>query len=423
MKDAVSAFPLFGLHQLWGQVLPAPLLLLFSLSFPCSLPAQEAETLTLSGIVRQVLTAHPRTQAAQARVQAALGMARQARAYPNPAFTFTNNDFALERSYGLTQSLEWPFKRNYRVGVAEAEEKMAEGEQNGVRQEVIAAAREAFLGVLLAQESDRVAQAFVEATQRLQGSTEKLFQEGDIAEFEVLKAGVEARRAKTDLEKVQNQLTTARSVLNLLLGRAIDTPLALEGSLLTPPSVPPLAELLPLAEEQNPLLVAQRQAVEREQLNLKLAWASLVPDFSVDVARGEDRQAGVTGPLVGLTFSFSLWDRKEGAIAAARSKVAEAEANVRATQLQVRQTLISAYRNWETARGQVEAFAKGLVVQAEQAAVLAEQSYREGAGDLLGVLDAERSLLTVRRDYAQALFDRQLAWVAVERAAGIGTDQ
>ncbi|MBI3303379.1 MAG: TolC family protein [Deltaproteobacteria bacterium] len=379
--------------------------------------------MTLQEVVRQVLSVHPLTQAARARVQAALGMARQARAYSNPAFTFTNNDFSFERTYGLTQSLEWPFKRTYRIGVAEAEERIAEGERNGVRQEVIAAAREAFLSVLLVQEGNRVAEAFVEATQRLQGSTEKLFQEGDIAEFEVIKARVEALRAETDLEKVRGQLKTARSGLNLLLGRSEDSPLALAGSLLTPPPVPPLAELLPLAEEQNPLLVAQRRVVEREQLNLKLAWASLMPDFSVDVSRGEDLKAGITGPFVGLTFSFPLWDRKEGAIAAARGKVAEAEANVRATQLQVHQTLLTAYRNWEIARGQVEAFARGLVVQAEQAAALAEQGYREGAGDLLGVLDAERSLLTVRRDYAQALFDLQMARVALERAAGTGTDQ
>jgi len=118
-----------------------------------------------------------------------------------------------------------------------------------------------------------------------------------------------------------------------------------------------------------------------------------------------------------------LWDRKEGATDAARHKLAEAEAMLRATQLQVHQTLLTAYNNWQIARDQADVFAKGLVVQAEQAATLAEQSYREGAGNLLGVLDAERSLLTVRRDYAQALFAMQLAWAAVERAAGIGTDQ
>jgi outer membrane protein, heavy metal efflux system len=385
--------------------------------------AQEDQSFTLPEVVKQVLAVHPLTQAAQARVTAALGMVRQARAYPNPAFTFTNNDFTFERTYSLTQPFEWPFKRTYRIGVAQADEQVAEREEKNVRQDVIAAAREAFLSVLLAQEGSRVAEVFVEATQRLQSSTEKLFQEGDIAEFEVIKARVEALRAETELEKVRGQFHTARSGLNLLLGRAEDLPLTLTGSLLPSPSVLALVELLSLAETQSPLLAAQRQALEREQLNLKLAWASLVPDFAVDVGHGEDRKAGITGPVVGLSFSFLLWDRKEGTIAAARSKVAEAEANVRAIQLQVHQAVLAAYHNWNVARGQVGAFAKGLVTQAEQAAALAEQSYREGASDLLAVLDAERSLLTVRRDYAQALFDMQLAWVTVERAAGIGTDQ
>src|SRR6266704_820959 len=83
--------------------------------------AQEEGALTLQQVVSQVLAVHPLTQAARARVQAALGMVRQARAYANPAFTFTNNEATEERTYGLTQSLEWPFKRTYRIGVAEAD--------------------------------------------------------------------------------------------------------------------------------------------------------------------------------------------------------------------------------------------------------------------------------------------------------------
>lgn len=396
---------------------------LFSLSLLSPILAQEVRTLTLQEAVRQVLAVHPLTQVAQARVKAALGTVRQAQAYPNPSFAFTNNDFTFERTYGFTQSFEWPLKRTYRIGVAEAEEQITEGEQESVRQDVIAAAREAFFTVLLAQEGERVAEAFAEATRHLQDSTEKLFQEGDIAEFDVMKVRVEAMRAGTDLEKAQGQLQTARSGLNLLLGRTENSPLVLAGSLLTSRSVRPLAELLSLAAEQHPLLTVQRRTVEREQLNLKLARAALLPDFSIDAARGEDRQAGVVGPLIGLSFSFPLWDRKEGATDAARHKLAEAEATLRATQLQVHQTLLTAYHNWQIARDQADAFAKGLVVQAEQAATLAEQSYREGAGDLLGVLDAERSLLTVRRDYTQALFTMQMAWVAVERAVGVGTDQ
>jgi len=396
-------------------------ILFFFLSAALPLCAQEEEVLTLSEVVRQVLAVHPLTQAAQARVEAMLETVRQTRAYPNPIFTFTHSDFSRERTYSLSQPLEWPFKRTYRIGVAKVEEQIAESDQEKMRQDLIATARAAFLNVLLAQEQSHVAEAFVETANQLRRSTDKLFQEGDIAEFEVIKARVEAMRAEKDLEKTYGQVETARASLNLLLGKEADPSLPLAGSLLQLPVVSPLEEFFTLAEEKNPLLTTQRQTLEREKLNLKLAWASLMPDLAIDVVRGEDLQAGIVGPGVSVVFSFPLWDRKEGAIAAARGKVVEAEATLRATRLQVHQALLIAYHNWEVAKGQVEAFMQGLIVQAEEAAVLAQRSYREGEGDLLGVLDAERGFLTVRRDYVQTLFERQMAWVALEQAAGIGT--
>src|SRR5215470_4578343 len=97
------------------------LLIVALLGEAAPLAAQETEPLTLSGVVKQVLTTHPLTQASLERVNVAVGLARQARAYPNPSFTFTNNDFTFERTYAFSQPLEWPFKRDYRIGVAESE--------------------------------------------------------------------------------------------------------------------------------------------------------------------------------------------------------------------------------------------------------------------------------------------------------------
>jgi len=394
--------------------------LLFSSS---SYAVEGGEPLTLSQTVQRVLTVHPLTRAAEARVQETLGLVRQAGAYANPTFTFEHNDPTQERTYILRQPLEWPFKRTYRIGVAAADERVAESEQSSVRQDLIAAAREAFFRFMLTQENFQSITAFVSITNQLLQSATRLFQEGDAPEFDVTKAKVEALRVATEAERVRGQLATARAVLNLLLEREEEHPVMLAGSLSTPPVVLALEELVARAEEQNPQLAAQRQVVERERLNVKLAWSALVPDPAIDMAKRDELSMGVSGPVIGLSFVVPLWDHKEGAIAAAGGKLAAAEATLRASRLQIRQTLLTAYRSWETASGQVAVFAQGLVVQAEEAAILAERRYREGEGDLLGVLDAQRSLLAVRRDYAQALFDRIMAWIALERAAGIAVDQ
>lgn len=378
------------------------------------------EPLSLHNVVQRVLATHPSTQAAQARVLTALGLTRQAGAYANPRFSFEDNDPPHEYTYGLTQPLEWPFKRTYRIGIAKADEQIAKSVQGETRQDLIAAAREAFFQVLLAQESSYIAETFAATTARLQEAVERRFQEGDVPEFEVTKARVESLRAATDLEKTKGQLTTVRAGLSLLLGEREEAPLVLNGSLLLALQVPSFAEVLTRAEEQNAQLTAQKQKVEREQMNLRLAWSVLVPDPEVSIAKKDI--VGVSGPVVGLSFSLPLWDRNEGAIAAARGQVEEAEATLRATRLQLHQSLLTAYRNWETATKQVEAFTQGLIAQAEESAALAQRSYEEGAEDLLSVFDAQRSLLSVRRDYTQALFDRDMAWVTVERSAGIATE-
>src|SRR5262245_56755221 len=112
------------------------------------LSAHPAGALTLQGAVHQVLVTHPLTPAAVARVQAALATMSQARAYPNPALTFTYNDPSRERTYTVRQPLEWPFQRTARIGAAAADVQSAEAEQAGIRQDLIAAAREAFFRAL-----------------------------------------------------------------------------------------------------------------------------------------------------------------------------------------------------------------------------------------------------------------------------------
>src|SRR5262249_11533669 len=152
----------------------------------------------------------------------------------------------------------------------------------------------------------------------------------------VTRSKVEALRVSTEMEKVQGQLSAAQTVLNLLLGLVDNLPLVIVVTLDTIQTIPPLVDLLLRAEEQNQLIVVLRQVVERERLNVKLAKSVLIPDPSIDLAKRDNVGVGVSGPIIGLSFVVPLWDRQEGAIAAAGGKLAVAEATLRASRLQVR---------------------------------------------------------------------------------------
>ena len=64
---------------------------------------------------------------------------------------------------------------------------------------------------------------------------------------------------------------------------------------------------------------------------------------------------------------------------------------------------------------QISTFERSLLRSAEEGLRVAEAAYRAGERSLLEVLDAQRTLRSVRVDYNQALFDRNAAWLDIER--------
>ena len=70
------------------------------------------------------------------------------------------------------------------------------------------------------------------------------------------------------------------------------------------------------------------------------------------------------------------------------------------------------------AEEQVQLFQGTIVAAAERAFEVASRSYREGKATYLDALEAQRSLIEVREEYASALFDHRAALAQLEWATG-----
>jgi outer membrane protein TolC len=90
------------------------------------------------------------------------------------------------------------------------------------------------------------------------------------------------------------------------------------------------------------------------------------------------------------------------------------------------QSVVSAFREVEDALAGIEQFARQedslqeAAVHAREAFRLAEIRYKEGAGDFLTVLDAERALILAENAVDPARFSRFTAYVDLYRALGGG---
>lgn len=95
----------------------------------------------------------------------------------------------------------------------------------------------------------------------------------------------------------------------------------------------------------------------------------------------------------------------------------------RTEQMQARTRILaeveSAFRAWESARDRAFVFERELLAQADESRAIALAAYREGAVELLAVLEAERARTDIRQQYLQALFDFQVSLVLLDAVTGV----
>jgi outer membrane protein TolC len=85
----------------------------------------------------------------------------------------------------------------------------------------------------------------------------------------------------------------------------------------------------------------------------------------------------------------------------------------------VRAELAAARHAVESRRRQVEALQSDFLLQADESRAVSLAAYREGAADLIVLLDAQRVRSQAQELYYEALYEYQLAVHELERAAGI----
>ncbi len=69
-------------------------------------------------------------------------------------------------------------------------------------------------------------------------------------------------------------------------------------------------------------------------------------------------------------------------------------------------------------REQVQAYEIGILRQADESRDITLAAYREGAAELIALLDAQRTRAEIRANYYRALFDYQTSIFQLELATG-----
>jgi cobalt-zinc-cadmium efflux system outer membrane protein len=356
-----------------------------------------------------------------ARRQKAIRQAqvRTAGQLPNPDLAFEATRDVPHEALTFSLPLEIGGKRARRIELARSEAAQADLDLRVGLRVLRRNVRQAFYGLLAADQRVQLAEEVAGLAQRVHQVAQTRFEEGAAPRLDVLQADLGLARAQADLELARSSRTAAQADLNAVLNQPPGQALAVAGDIAEAGAVPDLAAATSRALSSNTDLLAASQEAVVEERRLAMLKAERVPTPTVSVggvfdAPGEFR-AGLSG---GVSLAVPLFNRNQGEIAEARAARAQIEAQREAVRRTVENGVFAAVARLDAQRRQVDTYRRSLVPAATELAALAEESYRLGRDPVLTLLDAQRSLRDVRREFLQALLDFQSAVADLEEITG-----
>ncbi len=405
---------------------------LFGVCAAAQTPAPK-QALSLADALNRARQNHPLLTAAKQRVALAEAERVEAGLRLNPALTVSGENFPLDppaNGFGFTRTLDWfatytqtfetGNKRGLRLALAERNQESAQAEVAAVEKRLVYEVKAAYQKAAFERLHVELLRENLNNLHQLVKLNEVRVREGYSPEGDLIKVRLEAQRFDYQLRKSALEYEKAKIQLLNTLGASSfelsDTDFELADNLDFQPAAFEPATLQAAALRQPQLLAAQAR-VERARAQLQLEQARTRPDITATFGY---KRNGVDNALYGaLSVPLPLYNKNQGMIARAQAEIEVAEAEVRYVHNNVLAELAAARRAVTLQQQQVEAMRADFLLQADEARNISLAAYREGASDLLVVLDAQRTRSQAQELYFQALYDYQLAVHELERAAGI----
>jgi cobalt-zinc-cadmium efflux system outer membrane protein len=378
--------------------------------------------LTLEQAVEKSLAANPSLRAAALDVTIADGARRQAGLLPNPEVSILREGTrsgSRTQTVQLSQVLELGGKRSARVNLAERERSLAAGNLSVARTDLRADVTTAYFDALSAQERVQVAQTSLDVARKAAFAAQKRVAAGRVSPVEQDRAGLALSSARLELAQAQSELSIAMNTLAAYWAETATVPRSLAIPELDLKPARPLEELQRRLDT-SPQLRRARLQVEREDAQVGLDRSQRIPDLTLIVGRQKDDELGRSQTVLGVSIPLPLFNRNQGSLQASLGRAEKARTELEAERLRLHQSLSSAYQRAQLSREQVRTMRDDILPAAQRVFDAAVTGFEAGKFAFLDVLDAQRTLLQIRTQYIQALYDRYRA--AADLGRYVGTD-
>ena len=265
-----------------------------------------------------------------------------------------------------------------------------------------------------------------QAQQQLRSASLRL-RAGAATVSDSLRSAVQLGNARLALLNARNNLQIGNASLTRLVASPIPVTALASDTVDQRPSIPTVAELMPLIENAPAVEQADAQ-LDAAQAGLRSAKTAFMPTVNMNFSRGGsglDPQFGIGdkryaySQSLSFSLNFPLFNNLNREVTVARAAVAEdvAEASLRDARYLAQQTLVQSLGQMRIAREQVDIQFQS-VAAAEEDLRVQQRRYELGATTLLDLLTSQTQLDNARTALIRARFDYRVAKAQLEALIG-----
>lgn len=389
-------------------------------------PPSAVPIFSLQDILAIALEKNPLVTEREGFIEQQEGNKISAYAYPNPTLSFhsgrgTVRDPSVgisitERYVTLSQPLEWPGKRAARQEAAQAGVDGALASRDEAKLNLIAATKQAFYDLLLAERHTETAIQNVRTMEEVREAVIRRVDAGEAPPFETVKIKVEDMKVQKEVARAKGVVQSFQASLNNLTAGALGSEFSIQGDFAPWPGALHFTTLSEQALAHHPVIMKWNKLVEEAQYAHRQEEQARIPN--VTVSGSYQRDAGREAYVGGISIPFPVWDQRQGDIAQAKGTLRQREAMLLRAKHELLKSIAQQIQLSQAATAQIATYEKGLLKQAQEALRIAQVSFKFGEAGLLDVLDAQRVLRQTQLDYAQAKYDLSVALTELERVTG-----
>ncbi|MEX2399905.1 MAG: TolC family protein [Rhodothermales bacterium] len=399
-----------------------------------SSPGQESPR-TLRDVLAAVERDNSTLVAARLDADALAFRRAQVSALPDPTAGVTYQPVPLLTARGsqrtqwrVEQMIPYPGKLRLQGEVADLSADVTRHEADVLAADLFLEAKEAYYDLYHAQRLTELVLAFRDDLRAFEEAATSRYEVGQGAQQAVLQAQVEKNRMAQQLVDLEVRRRSAAAKLARLTNQP-GSASHFETTELVAPELPevPYDALVDLSVRERSEMAALEAAAVRAEAETELSRKQLLPDFGVsltyfDIARADALPMGGGRDALAVGVSVKLPLQR----GSKRARIAESE--VRSRQIDARRQALLAeietrvddllYALQQEQRT-LDLYDRTLLPQADATVEATLSAYTTGRTDFLNLLDAERTMFSLRTGRADALIRYLKAAVRLERALGI----